>query len=255
MMLGQIGGGKSDFTLSPGKKIVNISGLCLSYFWPDKIMPRKLKILTRLLVAALLNGAAFAASFTAALDRDTVTMGESAMLSLAFEGGPARNLPTPNVSGLQIVQSGNSQNVSIINGAMTSTVTVTFSVTPQRTGEFVIPALTADVNGQRLATEPLKLTVQKAGAPSAAAVNSGLEIAFMKLSAPQKNVYSGQSFIVQLQICWRDDAQDFGNFQLTSTPADGLSIGKMIQGQGQRAQIGNRVYTVVPFDRSEERRV
>src|ERR1035437_3338256 len=192
MMLVQIGVGKSDFTLSPGKKIVNISGPCLSYFWPDKIMPQKLKILTRLLVAALLNGAAFAASFTAALDRDTVTMGESAMLSLAFEGGQARNLPTPNVSGLQIVQSGNSQNVSIINGAMTSTVTVTFSVTPQRTGEFVIPALTADVNGQRLATEPLKLTAQKDGAPSAAPANSGLEIAFMKLSAPQKNVYRSE---------------------------------------------------------------
>jgi hypothetical protein len=24
------------FTLSPGKKFVNISGSCLSYFWPDK---------------------------------------------------------------------------------------------------------------------------------------------------------------------------------------------------------------------------
>ncbi len=42
------------------------------------------------------------------------------------------------------------QNVSFINGAMTSTVTITFSVMARQAGEFTIPALTADVNGQQL---------------------------------------------------------------------------------------------------------
>src|SRR5450759_4228746 len=101
MMLGQIGGGKSDFALSPGKKIVNISGPCLSYFWPDKIMPRKLKILTGLLVAALLNGAAFAASFTASLDREVITLGESVTLSLKFDDVSPQNTPSlPVIPGL-----------------------------------------------------------------------------------------------------------------------------------------------------------
>jgi hypothetical protein len=34
---------------------------------------------------------------------------------------------------------------------------------------------------------------------------------------------------------------------LTGTPADGFTIDKMAQGQGRRTQIGNRIYTVVPF--------
>jgi hypothetical protein len=210
-------------------------------------MPQKLKILFGLVVVALLNGAALAASFTASLDRDTVTMGESATLSLAFEGGQTRNLPTPNVPGLQITQSGNSQNVSIINGAMTSTVTVTFSVTPRHPGEFTIPALTADVNGQRLSTDPLKLTVEKAGAPSADAVNSGSEIAFLKFKLPPKKVYSGETIIGQIELCLRDDVQNFGNFNFSSTPANGFQIGKMTQSSNRRAQIGNHVYTIVPI--------
>jgi hypothetical protein len=203
-----------------------------------------------LLFLAVLNfsvAPARAANFTASLDRDAITLGESATLSLTFEGGQSKNVPTPDVPGLQIVNSGTSQNVSFINGAMSSTVTVTFSVTARQPGEFTIPALTADVNGQQLSTEPLKLTVLKADAPAAAAIASGNEIAFMKLSLPQKKVYVGQMLTAQLQVCLRDDVQNFGNFQFTGQPADGFTINKMAQGQQQRAQIGNRIYTVIPL--------
>ena len=200
-----------------------------------------------LFLAALIFCAApaAAASLTASLDRDTIALGETATMSLAMEGGQAKNLPTPQVMGLRIVQSGSSQNVRINEGQMTSTVTVTFSVTPLRTGEFTIPALAADVNGQRLSTEPLKLTVQKANAPSAAAVNSGSEVAFLKLTLPQEKIYSGQTVIGRVALYLRDDVQNFGNFQFTGTPAGGFSVGKMIEGQRSRAQVGNRVYTVI----------
>ncbi|MEJ0090660.1 MAG: hypothetical protein WDM80_13075 [Limisphaerales bacterium] len=40
-----------------------------------------------------------AASFTATLDRDTITLGEQAMLSLTFDGGQPKNMPVPNVPG------------------------------------------------------------------------------------------------------------------------------------------------------------
>jgi hypothetical protein len=207
----------------------------------------KLKILVGVIAVVLLNGAAFAASFTATLDRDTLMLGDSATLSLAFEGGQPQTTPTPRVPGLQIVNSGNSQNFSYINGAMSSTVTITFSVTPQRAGEFVIPALTADVSGQRLVTEPLKLTVQTAAAPSAAVQNSGSEIAFLKLTLPRQKIYSGETVIGQVELFLRDDVQNFGSFQFSGTPADGFQIGKMVQGSNRRTQIGNHVYTIVPI--------
>ncbi len=188
-----------------------------------------------------------AASFTASLDRDTIALGEQAILSLTFEGGQSKNVPTPSVAGLQISQIGTSQSVKIVNGAMSSTVTVTFSVSPQHSGDFVIPAMTADVNGQALTSQPLTLAVQKAAVPSAAAINSGNEVAFMKLQLPQNKVYVGQVLAAQLQICLREDVQNFGNFQFTTRPTDGFIVGKSVQGGRYRTQIGNHVYTVIPL--------
>ena len=205
-----------------------------------------LNTLMVLFAVALLVRPAAAASFTASLDRDAVTLGESATLALAFEGAQPNNLPMPSVAGLQITQTGTSQSVNIVNGAMSSTVTVSFSVKPQRPGEFTIPALTANVNGQPLSSAPLKLVVSKASAPTANAVNSGSEVAFLKFTFPKNKIYVGQSVVAQLELCLRDDMQNFGNFQLSPLNVDGFSAGKIVEGQRRRAQIGSRVYTIVP---------
>jgi hypothetical protein len=190
-----------------------------------------------------------AASFTATLDRDTISFGESATLALAFEGGQSDNVPAPRVPGLQFAQTGTSQSVNIINGAMSSTVTVNFTVTPQRTGVFTIPPLTTTVGGQRLSTEPLKLTVATASAPSADTVSSGKEAAFLKFVFPNQKIYVGESVVGRLELYLRNDVQNFGNFQITSSPTDGFSAGKLAELQNQRrqAQVGNRVYTVIPL--------
>ncbi len=208
-----------------------------------------LKYSLALLAAALLQGAAWAATFTASLDRDALTLGETATLSLTFEGGQSRNVPTPRVPGLQFTQNGTSQSMRIDNGVMTSSLTVNFSVTAQREGEFTIPALTAEVAGQQLSTTPLKLVVSKASAPSAEAVNSGNEVAFMKLSFPKTKVHVGESILARLELYLRDDVQNFGNFQLNSAPTDGFSAGKTVelQNQRRRVQVGNRAYTVIPL--------
>ena len=188
-----------------------------------------------------------AASFTASLDNDTLTLGQSTTLSLTFEGGSPRNVPTPSVSGLQISQAGTSQNVSWVNGAMSSTVTVAFSVTPQRPGDFVIPAIIADVNGQTLTSQPLQLRVVQPSAASTSQINSGSQVAFMKLTLPETRVYVGEITAANLEIYLRDDVQNYGNIQFTGTPADGFLLGKNAGGQRYRTQIGNRVYTVIPI--------
>jgi hypothetical protein len=207
-----------------------------------------LKIWLVFFATAIFTPAALAASFTALLDRDTITVGEQAALSLTFEGGQSKNVPTPSVPGLQIIQTGTAQNMSFINGAMSSTVTVNFSVTAQRAGEFTIPALTADVNGEQLVSAPLKLTVNRPEAPSANAINAGDQIAFLKFSLPQTNLFVGQTVVAQLQICLRDDVQNLAGFQFTAQNADGFTVGKMTRTEQQRIQVGNRIYNVVPLN-------
>ena len=190
-----------------------------------------------------------AATFTASLDRDTIALGESATLSLTFEDGSPRNVPMPpNVAGLQIAYIGPSSQFSFVNGETKSTVTYNFTLTPRQAGDFAIPALAADVGGQRLSSSPLKLKVLQPNSPPPAAVNSGSEVAFMRLTLPEKEVYPGEVLAARLDIYLRADVQNFGNFQFTGTPADGFTIGKMAQSPRQRVQIGNRVYTDVPLE-------
>src|SRR5882724_3346266 len=98
---------------------------------------------TGLLWLALSLGAG-AASFTASLDRDTITLGESATLTLSFEGGSPANLPQPPSDANVRIQDtgGSSTSISIVNGSMSQTESHPFLVTPLKAGTYEIPAMT-----------------------------------------------------------------------------------------------------------------
>ncbi len=210
------------------------------------LLPR-LKLCLAAMFCLLIAFAASAANFTASLDRDTIALGETATLSLSFQGGQPDNVPTPQVPGLSFANTGNSQNFSFNNGQMSSVVTVTLAISPQQTGQFIIPAMEATVGGQHLVTQPLRLLVTQPSAPTPAAIQSGSQPAFMRFDLPQRRVYPGESLTGQLQIFLRDDVQNAQNFQINSQPADGLIMGQMTEGHNERTQIGNRTYRVVPF--------
>ncbi|MDE3066943.1 MAG: protein BatD [Verrucomicrobiota bacterium] len=208
------------------------------------VLPAAAPALMALAAAAALH----AATFSAALDRDTITLGESATLSLTFEGGSPQKVPIPpSVPGLQISYVGPSSQFSFINGQVSSAVTHHFTITPQRAGHFVIPSLEAVVGGQVLRSDPVELTVLQPNQPTAAQITSGSQVAFMTLALPERTVYPGEAVVAELKVYLRDDVQNFGNFQFTSRPADGFAIGKMAQGGTERAQIGRRVYSIIPI--------
>src|SRR5260370_8712930 len=144
-----------------------------------------------------------AASFTATVDRETVAVGESATLSLSFEGGEPKSIPVPPaIPNLQITDQGSSRNISIVNGQMTSSISQSFALTPMQPGDYTIPALKAEVNGQFLASQPWKLTSVKPAASVRG--NEGEPLAFLKLFVPKKEVFAGEVLSVELQVYIRD---------------------------------------------------
>jgi hypothetical protein len=237
------------FDLSRTQKMVNISGFRLSEMTNCTM---RWFAYIRLLVAAvaLFHSAAFAASFSVSLDRDSMVLGEQATLSLKFDGVQPEDAPAmPAIAGLQFQYVGPSSSFSFINGQTSSSITYNYIVTAQRAGEFTIPALETKVGGQRLDSSPVKLVVTKASAPSVADEVAGREPAFMKLKVPKSRVYVGESMLAELELYLRDDVQGANGFQLTSSPTDGFNVGKSEEEQGQRRRVrmGNRVYTVVPL--------
>lgn len=193
--------------------------------------------------------AVVAATFTTALDREAMELGESATLDLTFAGGGPSGTPAlPNIPGLNITYVGPSSQFSFVNGQTSSTVTHHFTVTATRPGVYTIPGLSINVDGTTLSSQPLKLTVAQPQAPSAASINSGSQVAFAKVILPNKDhLYMGEVTSAELEIWLRDDVQNFGNLQLTAMPADGFNVGKLTERPRHRTQLGNRVYTVIPI--------
>jgi len=202
-----------------------------------------------LVLAVLCLGAARleAVTFTASLDRDTIALGETATLTLRFEGGQPKLISfLPAIPNLQITDRGSSQSINIVNDQMSSSISETYELTPTRTGEFSIPALKAEVGGQMLTNPPITLTVTAPGTPPSAGVNSSSQVAFMKLTLSKDKVYVGEVITAQLELFFRQDVQNYGNFQINALPTDGFTAGKLVEGQHRRVQIGNAGYTVVP---------
>src|ERR1035438_9423679 len=73
----------------------------------------------------------FAATFTATLDRETVTVGETATLSLSFKGGEPKSIPVPPaLPNLQITGEGTSRAISFDNGQVSSSISQNFALIP-----------------------------------------------------------------------------------------------------------------------------
>ena len=190
-----------------------------------------------------------AADFTASLDRDAITLGEQATLSLKFDGVQPQNAPTmpavcrPAISicrAVEFIQLHQrpdqlQRHLQLHRGSATRR-----RIHHSRdAGEYERPAvcfLAAQIDrveGQR-AVRRRRQFRQRSRVP---------EIYF-----PKNKIYVGEPAVARLELYLRDDVQNFGNFQLTGAPTDGFSAGKTpMQNQRRRVQVGNRVYTVIPL--------
>src|SRR3989442_1481491 len=107
--------------------------------------------------AVLFSRSLLAATLTATLDRDAITLGERATLSLISPGATPKSLPPPGVAGLKINYFGQSSHLKFVQNQFSSSVSFSFSFPPPRAGYFVIPTITADVGGEKLTTQPIRI--------------------------------------------------------------------------------------------------
>lgn len=125
---------------------------------------------TRLLVMILaLAGAAHAAvSATATIDRARTQVGQPSELTIELTGSQRSEVPRIDVpDGLDIEYRGQSTNVSFVNGTMSTSVSHSFSVTPQAAGTYRIGPIEVPYAGGVAHTEVIRLVVAAGrGAPS-----------------------------------------------------------------------------------------
>jgi hypothetical protein len=109
-------------------------------------------------------------SITAETDKQSVEINDSLYLTVTVNGDSA-SVPEPDLpqmNNFNIYSSGRSQNVSIINGKISTSVAFTYILSPRFIGRQKIPPITVFNGKERYVTQEIGINVVKAAAPAQA---------------------------------------------------------------------------------------
>ena len=196
-----------------------------------------------LLVCLALAGGVFGATVDARLDRESVSVGEAVALSITVHGGsPEAGPGLPALPNATWGDARQSSSFSAVNGVATSSITFSYDLTPTQPGDIIIPSIQVRVQGQVLATAPLRLRVAKAGEAVAGGPGGAIPAAFVRLAPSKTQVYLGEMFTFDV-LFYRTEGDPL---QFGEIPAEGFTVGKLQQNK-TRTMVQNRPYYVDIF--------
>ena len=113
-------------------------------------------------------------TFVATVDRTTITADDVLTLRLTLSGTfrHADQPQLPAFPGFSVLDTSQSSQFSMINGRTSSSIAYIYRLAPTEIGTLTIPAISLDVGGQRLSTQPIDIEVRQGsmGAPGATPV-------------------------------------------------------------------------------------
>ncbi|MDO8603198.1 MAG: BatD family protein [Candidatus Omnitrophota bacterium] len=117
-------------------------------------------------------------TISADADRQEITLDEQVALTVTVSGNIS-NMPQPDIpdlKGFTSYSSGRSQNLSIINGQISSSVTFTYILVPNNTGDYTVGPFSINYKGKTYSAGAINIKVlprnAQAQAPSQSAVQS-----------------------------------------------------------------------------------
>lgn len=122
-------------------------------------MKRWIKIIW--LVFALAPGAAAEEeiSFSASVDRDTISINDQLTYTLTVEGTREGRPELPDIPGFEVIGSASRTHFSLVNNQTRVTQELSYTLMPLRTGEFTIPSARLVHGGRTYRTRPVRVRV------------------------------------------------------------------------------------------------
>jgi hypothetical protein len=232
------------------------------------------------LVAALVSGIAGAAwaalpvyaappVYDAKIAPAEIAMGEAAGLTITVSGD-APAIAAPVIPGLRFVPVRQSRRVESVNGVTTSTFSLTYQVTAERAGTYVIAGVAQGVQPLVLKVDaassgtapnapagaqaagppaaagaPPAAGAPRANAPRASAPPTADGTAFVRLKVPTQQLYVGQSVPVEIQVGTHDGVVASLN-GLPTLNGDAFTLEKLSPEPEQRSEeiIDGKPFTV-----------
>ena len=202
-------------------------------------------------------------SFTAAVDRTTVSTDDELTLTLTLQG-PVQNVPEPRLGGtdgFEIYSSGQSQNISIVNNQVSASVGFNYVLHPTKAGQLTIGPAEITIDGQTYATEPITIDVVQGqpptptpavlastasggamlGAPPPASMDS--QTLFARTVTDKSDAYLGEQVTLSFQFY---QGTDLFGADLSYSPPEtvGFWSEDLPPKQQYRQQVGRRRYDV-----------
>lgn len=166
-----------------------------------------IRLATILFAILLIGGSAHAEDekLVASVQKDTITMHESAILTITAQGFEPDSAPqVPSIEGFDVMYRGQqirgASHISIIvNGQQKvvksqQSIAYQFELIPKKTGTFVVPSITVTANRNQYRTQPIRLTVTKESAESTRDV-------VLEVSLSKTNCYIEEPVV--LEVTWR----------------------------------------------------
>jgi hypothetical protein len=127
----------------------------------------RLRVLSLALVClagvGLASGAS-AAGIVATVDRPEATVEDQLLFTVVIEGSRGAEPILPEIPEFDVYPRGQSTQMSFINGRMSSSVTYNYLLVPKTPGVFQIGAVTTEIDGRVLSSQPFQLRILEASA-------------------------------------------------------------------------------------------
>lgn len=202
-------------------------------------------VLFGLLFLLLMAAPAWAApKFSVSLDRNVISLGDSAVLSMSFEdcdpGGPP---DIPPIANLSLGGRSSQESYSLIGASMSRKTVYSVELHPNKDGNFTIPSLEASAGGMHLRSRPITLRVLRGQVPGP---DGETGTAFVRIVPSTNVIYLGQTLAVVVQCYCQDNV---GNIQLPQFTSDNFIVAELPSSHqhASRVQVGNSAYNLFNF--------
>jgi oxygen tolerance protein BatD len=177
------------------------------------------RVLLFLTVGLCLASASQGAEVSASLDRASAQVGDQVVLTVVATG-TIKSVPDVVLHSLEsdfdVYSVGQSTNVSIVNGQMTTQTSRQFVLVPKHPGTFTIGPLAVRLGNDSMQTEPLTLTVTTGppppspvpGTKSEAGSTTGSEDLFVRTSVDKSTVYAYEQLTLRIRLYTRGNLLD-----------------------------------------------
>ena len=117
------------------------------------------KHLLALLFVLFSISASFAQRFTAQAEYSQVPLNYTVDVAYAVEGGKIESFSPPKFDGFEVYGPSQGTNISIINGKISKSSSITYTLKPKKQGNYTIPPASAIVNGKEMKSNAVSISV------------------------------------------------------------------------------------------------